>query len=593
MLQIKNTERVIKRLNDLTRQFQMAFEQIDKDKHDNSGIFRDVRTGKDNLMSIRPFDKDSASNSLYFGVESTDSRFFSSPVKAFVKAYSNSISNEAMRVETCIYKNFISDKLKPITPNIVHYYGSVSGFPLGNYTSKDILDKGWTAADKGQTLELKTRLYNLPKAIFNFTEYLPMARILGEFYQKDDLSITFFDFADGYKKKDVTETDMAQVIFQIVYTLNLFEQLHLHHNDIHAGNVLVVKNTSDREFLYAVNMAGQIHYVYMKPKFIAKIFDYDRGYSENKVCYPDNNNVYLPACYRTGRGKNSEDCYEKGRLGYDILRLFTSISGFTATTIKLFFSTEFADVMKKFDRLKGVGDKDMTGIGAKSVEHYMDQLCVNATKNKWFEVATDPMILQKHISAELYSPDVKSISTVAPPKPVLYTRNDLEMLSVAELGDIIQQAGLSFEPSKDGLIEFILKEKIVKTRPTTAQRKSTKSASRLSETSLKKKRVKSLVEMLRQRKLAVGGKKSQLVKRILDNQPQRAVSPTRVQPQQQAVSPMSVDPRRALCKTFINDRKARKMHVKNPYTGRKMLADGALAKSIYTRCIIEFPELSV
>ena len=593
MIQIKNTERVIRELDELTRQFRKAFEQIDKDKHDKTGIFRDVKTGKDNLLSILAFDKDSASDSVYFGVQSKDTRFFSSPVKAFVKAYSNFISNEAMRVETCIYKNFISDKLKMITPNIVHYYGSVSGFPLGNYTSQDILDNGEIAAVKGKTLVYKNIYYDMRKVIFNFTEYLPLAKTLDEFFLKDNLSITFFDFIEGYKKKTVTDKDMAQVIFQIVYTLNLFEQLLLHHNDIHGGNILIVKNTSDREFLYAVNMAGQIHYVYMKPKFIAKIFDYDRGYSENKVCYPDNSNVSLPACYRTGRGKHSEDCYENGRLGYDILRLFTSISGFTATTIKLFFSDEFANVMKKFKSMDGAGDSNLTGIGTKNVAYYMGQLCDNAIKQGWFEVTTDPIILQKYLSAELYSPEVNAIASVAPPKPVFYTRNDLEMLSVAELGDIIQKAGMSFEPSKGNLIEFILKEKIVKTRPTTAHRKSPKSASRLSETSLNKKRVKSLVEILRQRKLAVGGKKSQLVKRILDNQTQQTISPTRVQPQQQAVSPMSVDPRRALCKTFINDSKARKMHVKNPYTGRKIFADGALAKTIYTRCIIEFPDLSV
>jgi hypothetical protein len=580
MLQIKNTERVVRELDDLTRQFRKAFEYIDINKHDKSGIFRDVKTGTDNLLSIRAFDKDTASNSIYFVVKSTDIRFFSSPVKAFVKSYSNSISNESMRVETCIYKNFISDKLKTITPNIVHYYGSVSGFSLGKYTPQDILNNGWAAAGKGNTLVYKNTFYDMPKAIFNFTEYLPMAKTPADFFLKDDLSITFFDFIEGYKKKDVTEKEMAQVMFQLVYTLNLFEQLHLHHNDIHGGNVLIVKNISDREFLYAVNIAGQIHYVFMKPKFIAKIFDYDRGYSEDKVCYPDEDNAFLPPCYRTRRGKQNKDCYENGRLGYDLLRLFTSTSFFTVPRIKIFFSDEFGNVMKQFIRMTGAGDSDLTGIGAKNVEYYMGQLCDNATKKGWFDVTTDPIILQKHLSAELYSPDVKSISSVAPPKSVLYTRNDLESMSVAELGDIIQKSGLSFEPSKENLIEFILKEKIAKTKTRTPQRKSPKT-SRLSEASLKKKRVKSLTEILRQQKLAVGGKKSQLVKRILDNQTQ------------QAASPISVDPRQALCKVFIDDIRGGKMHVKNPYTGRRMLAAGALAKTIHRRCIIEFQNLVI
>lgn len=568
MIQIKNTQRVVKELDELTNQFQKALKYIDSGKNDAKDIFRDVRTGKDNLFEVTPFAKDSASNSVYFGVKSTDARFFPKPVTAFVKAYPNTVYNEGLRVETCMYKNFVASQLKSATPNIVHYYGSAAGFPLGKHTPGEIYQMGQKAAVQNKVLNH----YRVSKAVMNFTEYLPMAQTIEEFFQKDDLSMTFASFLEG-RVKNATEKDLAELLFQIIYTLNLFELLKIHHNDIHTSNILVVKNNTGREFLYGVNVGKRMHYTYMKPNFIAKIFDYDRGYSDDLLCYP-NSSGFLP-CYKTRQGASYKDCYEKDRTGYDLLRFLTSQSYLRGPQIRKYFGDDLVSAMSKFLHMSGAGNSELSGIKVEKTVHYLTQLCKNANKNGWFETTTDYVaIVQKYRAAEFYTADNKFAPTIRTPPVILYSRGELEKMSMEELKNLIQQAGLTFEPTKETLVEFILKEKLAKPPIPAA-----KSPAALTEGSLKKKKIGSLKEILRQRKLAVAGRKSDLIRRILG------------EPAPQAVSPMGVDPRKALCKAFINDLRKGQMYAKNPYTGRKMLARGALAKKIHRRCIIEFQDL--
>jgi hypothetical protein len=526
---LQNTQRVIKELDELTGQFQKALQYVDSGKKGAMDIFRDVRTGKDSLLDIIPFAKDSASDSVYFGVKSADPRFFPKPVVAFVKAYPNAVYNEGLRVETCMYKNYVANQLKMATPNIVHYYGSAAGFDLGIYTPNAIYYLGQDPKVQKKLLNH----YRVPRAIMNFTEYLPMAKTVEEFFQKDDLSITFSSFLEG-RVKNATEKDVTELLFQIIYTLNLFEKLKIYHNDLHTSNILVIKNTTGREFLYGVTIGTTMHYTYMKPKFIAKIFDYDRGYTENKLCYPDD--TFLP-CYKTRRGIGYKDCYENGRMGYDLLRLLTSQSYLRSNHIKKYFGDDLVYTMKKFSHMSGAGNSELSGIGVEPTVHYLDQLCKNASKNGWFETTTDYVaVVQKYRAAEFYTADDKFTPPVKTPSPETFSA--------------------------------------VKSPPATV-----KSPAALTEERLKKKRVTSLKEILRQRKLAVGGRKSQLIKRILDEKTQ------------QPAAPMSVDPRMALCKAFIKGIRKGQMYVKNPYTGRKMLATGALAKTIHRRCIIDFQVL--
>lgn len=597
MLQRKNSEERVKEVQAVSAEFKRAFAKIDQDKNDSTGIFRDVKTGGGNLFDIKPFHKDSASDSIYFGVQSDDKQFFTQPRTAFVKAFVNASTGEDMRVETCMYKNNINDVMiqKLQTPNLVHYYGTLGGHPMGLYTSDDIYYRGRDAYKKvpKQTLNRKGK----DRMVFNFTEYLPMTHSVSDFMSNDNLSMTFSDFlkARASNRGNITDQDLAQLLFQLVYTLWIFERNGVYHNDIHVSNILIVKNPMDREFIYDFEYSGVRYMQYMKPRFIAKIFDYDRGYDEKKKCYPVKKRDDYSPCYRTGK-KDYTDCYSKDRKGYDFLRMLTSTYSLSNKDIETFFEKELNDVMKKFNSMKGVDKDTLQTTGVKSVDYYGYRLLVGNLYNGWFESASTKAeyvsILRKYPEAELYSWNIDAAEKivgvnanpqVAPPvaPPVeptytkeqlekmlvpelkdilkrkkmnvmgrkkdlvlrimgaagsktksksktvaqiiaskivekLYTKDDLDKMTVQELKELLLKAGLTYELNKNELIDRILKAGVKKviSKPLSQPRGSVQYV----EDELRKKRVASLQEILKKKKLKVGGRKSQIIKRILENQ---------------------------------------------------------------------------
>lgn len=593
MQQRKNSEEQLKQLRYITAEFKNAFSKIEKDKNDSTGIFRDVRLGDGDLFNIKPFARDSASDSIYFGVQTNDTNFFSQPRTAFVKAFVNNSAGEDMRVETCMYKNNINDGMiqKLQTPNLVHYYGTVSGHDMGKYTSNDIYTEGVSAYNKSprQTLTRK----KVERMIFNFTEYLPMTKSIQDFMAVDNLSITFSNFLNGRKNKQVTITDqdLAQVFFQIVYTLWIFKKNEVYHNDIHVSNVLIIKNASNREFIYGFESSGTPYLAYMKPRFIVKIFDYDRGYDEKNVCYPNWRRRGFSPCYRSGT-KDFTDCYSPNRKGYDFLRLITSTYSLSKNDIEMLFEKELNDVMTKFNSMKGTNKADIDGTGVKPLEHYIYRLFVGNVFYNWFEGAAGNgeyrNMLSKYPNAELYAYDIdateKFLGKIGAPAAAkaaakaaviptytkeqlekmlvpelknilkqkklnvagrkkdlvmrilggsksksktaqiiaskiveeLYTKDDLDKMTEQQLKDLLVRVGLTYELSKNELIDRILKAKVKKV--ISKPRSQPRGSIQYNEIELKKKRVASLQEILKQRKLKAGGRKSQIIKRILDNQ---------------------------------------------------------------------------
>lgn len=594
MQQIKNTEEQLKQLRYITAEFKNAFSKIEKDKNDSTGIFRDVKTGGGDLFNIKPFAKDSASDSIYFGVQTDDKQFFTQPRTAFVKAYVNNSAGEDMRVETCMYKNNINDGMiqKLQTPNLVYYYGTVSGHDMGNYISDDIYREGINAFNKvpKQTLSRQGK----DRMIFNFTEYLPMTKSIQDFMSKNNMSITFSNFlhARANKQGNITDQDLAQVFFQILYTLWIFEKNGIYHNDIHASNVLIIKNPLNREFIYDFEISGTHYLEWMKPKFIVKIFDYDRGYDEKKKCYPNTTRNGFSPCYKSER-KGYNDCYSPDRKGYDFLRLITSTYSLSSKDIEMFFEKELNAVMKKFNTMKGVRKADLQATGVKPIEHYVYRLLIGNLFYNWFEsaamVSEYRNMLSKHPNAELYAHDIDATEKVLGKIPAgagaavakavqrpsytkeqlekmlvpelknilkqkklnvmgrkkdlvmrilggsksksksktaqiiaskiveeLYTKDDLDKMTIEELKNLLIKVGLTFELSKNELIDRILKAKVKKviSKPRSQPRGSVQ----YNEAELKKKRVASLQQILKQKKLKAGGRKSQIIKRILDNQ---------------------------------------------------------------------------
>jgi hypothetical protein len=414
MQQLRNSEAYLQKLQGTIAEFRKAIEFINKTKNDESGIFRDVDSGEDNLFTIEPFENYTASDSIYFGTYSDDKRFFSQPRTAFVKAFVNEKESEGMRVETCMYKNHVNDTMvsKMQTPNLVYYYGTASGFDLGNFTSDDIYLRGKQAYRSYPRQSLSRNIdkkYN--NFIYNFTEYLPMTNRTSKFIE-EDFSVSFSRFSKIRKENPslITDKDFAQALFQLVYTLWIFEMNGFYHNDIHEENVIVSKNSSNREFIYVFEDEGGYNLIYMKPKFIIKIFDYDRSYDDNKVCYPNINRSggYDP-CHQ-GKEPDYTDCYHPYRKGYDFFRFLTS-SQWKRNDIEMFFEKSVSGVMRRFIKLQRSKPKDLEAIGIKPMKEYIYRMMINNIMNGWFENATDNSeitdMLKKHPNAELYSYDMK------------------------------------------------------------------------------------------------------------------------------------------------------------------------------------------
>jgi len=65
------------------------------------------------------------------------------------------------------------------------------------------------------------------------------------------------------------------ILAQLLFSLAYFDQLGIEHNDLHSGNVLLIRNTGNTQFhLQAVDEAMSM---VIEPEFVVKIFDFDRS----------------------------------------------------------------------------------------------------------------------------------------------------------------------------------------------------------------------------------------------------------------------------------------------------------------------------
>jgi len=90
------------------------------------------------------------------------------------------------------------------------------------------------------------------------------------------------------------------VLFQILYTLTVFQEVGLQHNDLHAGNVFVDELATPIEYSYRVDADTYR----LKTRLMARLYDFDRAskvattYSD---CSVDNTFLVSDACGRQGQ----------------------------------------------------------------------------------------------------------------------------------------------------------------------------------------------------------------------------------------------------------------------------------------------------
>jgi hypothetical protein len=177
-------------------------------------------------------------------------------IKASFKTLSR--FDNSLDVETAIYKNIITNLINNHhTPNVMAYLGSSSC----------------------QTPETD---FLLPTAIAPNFE-LEARKISDIKYYKSQVELLFLERSNGitlhaWLQMGKSERDILSIILQVVYTLMCFANIRLRHNDLHFGNIFVEEVPDNKTITMYFNMGGGDNkYIELHTKFIAKIYDFDRG----------------------------------------------------------------------------------------------------------------------------------------------------------------------------------------------------------------------------------------------------------------------------------------------------------------------------
>jgi hypothetical protein len=167
------------------------------------------------------------------------------------------ILDNSLLVEEQIYRNIISNLINNNhTPHLIKYIDStidcnfkVAKIPLLSDSDRSkIYDR---------ITDIDTRLYNNRKATITVLE------------QADKLTYHFYLISSS---KPPTTDEIFISIFQILYTLSVFSQIGLIHNDLHFDNIFVNKGNK-KTFLYNVGK----NIISIETDINIKIFDWDRG----------------------------------------------------------------------------------------------------------------------------------------------------------------------------------------------------------------------------------------------------------------------------------------------------------------------------
>ncbi len=102
--------------------------------------------------------------------------------------------------------------------------------------------------------------------------------------------------------KDKNITNLTNLLFQLLYTLEVFNRYGLRHNDLHFNNIWVEKTTDEIKYYYVINDSNKIKVYHVPSNYIVKIFDFDRSsLNENKINhfkqFVNINNNALPDYY--------------------------------------------------------------------------------------------------------------------------------------------------------------------------------------------------------------------------------------------------------------------------------------------------------
>ena len=111
-------------------------------------------------------------------------------------------------------------------------------------------------------------------SFFKLAEYFPSIKlnILVTGTTKNGI-VHLADFIDNHK--DLPKHEIKSIIFQIVYTLYLLEQVRVAHNDLHLDNILIQTLSEPTILTYKISPEKTVSF---KTKYVIRFFDWDRAH---------------------------------------------------------------------------------------------------------------------------------------------------------------------------------------------------------------------------------------------------------------------------------------------------------------------------
>lgn len=168
--------------------------------------------------------------------------------------------NNSLIVEEQIYRNIITNLLhNHHTPHLVKYIDSVDkcDFSINTFTSK-LSDRDkltFTSAINGLKVDYGD-IYNFDQSVITILE--------------QSEKTTLFNILTN---NTLSSNNIFILIFQLLYTLLVFNSIGLTHNDFHFHNIFV--NRLDEEIILNYRWEDKIFSI--KTRYVIKIFDWDRG----------------------------------------------------------------------------------------------------------------------------------------------------------------------------------------------------------------------------------------------------------------------------------------------------------------------------
>ena len=171
-------------------------------------------------------------------------------------------------------------------------------------------------------------------------------------WEETSVIITQPGGAKLYEKiKLLNSTERKQVMFQLIYTLYVFEQIEFSHGDLHLGNIFIV-DIPETEMIYIVN---GVQYRFKTTKLI-KIYDFDHGTicKTTEIKINTDNNFIIEERLNSNRGDEAEfnNYYAETNIFNKNLDIVIALNALHSEFVHNFYNsfTMFSDLDPGFDQ---------------------------------------------------------------------------------------------------------------------------------------------------------------------------------------------------------------------------------------------------